>query len=107
MPPANLSDDQTWQVVAYVRSLTAPAIENKAPGDAKAGEALFWGKAGCGGGQRTPGPGPRPGPEPAPNPPPPALPPIPRALVPPDAQNSHRFSPASRAPDKGKTPPRL
>src|SRR6266567_3198960 len=35
MPPANLSEDQTWQVVAYVRSLTAPAIENKAPGDAK------------------------------------------------------------------------
>src|SRR5258707_15144526 len=61
MPPANLSDDQTWQVVAYVRSLTAPAIENKAPGDAKAGEELFWGKAGCGGGHAIHGGGGGPG----------------------------------------------
>jgi len=48
MPPAGLKDDQTWQVVAFVRSLTAPAIENNIPGDAAAGEVLFWGKAGCG-----------------------------------------------------------
>ena len=57
MPPANLPDDQTWQVVAYVRSLTAPALENNAPGDAKAGEQLFWGKAGCGGCHRIQGRG--------------------------------------------------
>jgi putative heme-binding domain-containing protein len=49
MPASNLPEDQTWQVVAYVRSLTAPAIENKIPGDPQAGEELFWGKAGCGG----------------------------------------------------------
>jgi hypothetical protein len=45
MPPANLPPEQTWQVVAYVRSLTAPRIDNKAPGDAKAGEDLFGAKA--------------------------------------------------------------
>jgi putative heme-binding domain-containing protein len=49
MPAAALSEDQLWQVVAYVRSLTAPAIETVAPGDPSAGEKVFWGKAGCGG----------------------------------------------------------
>ena len=48
MPSAQLSEDQTWQVVAFVRSLTAPAIETHVPGNAAAGETLFWGKAGCG-----------------------------------------------------------
>src|SRR5581483_10797779 len=48
MPAAGLNEDQTWQVVAFVRSLTAPAIETVVPGDAAAGEAVFWGKAGCG-----------------------------------------------------------
>src|SRR5215212_8687746 len=38
MPPANLPEEQTWQVVAFVRSLTSPAYENKAPGDPRAGE---------------------------------------------------------------------
>jgi putative heme-binding domain-containing protein len=47
MPPANLPEDQTWQLVAFVKSLTAPAIESPPPGDPQAGEALFWGKAGC------------------------------------------------------------
>src|SRR5262249_47583498 len=48
MPAAGLGEDQTWQVVAFVRSLTAPAIETVVPGSPPAGEALFWGKAGCG-----------------------------------------------------------
>jgi putative heme-binding domain-containing protein len=48
MPAANLPDDQVWQVVAFVRSLTAPAIESKVTGDPQAGEQIFWGKAGCG-----------------------------------------------------------
>jgi putative heme-binding domain-containing protein len=48
MPGTNLPEDQIWQLVAFVRSLTAPAIESKPPGDAAAGEALFWGKADCG-----------------------------------------------------------
>jgi cytochrome c oxidase cbb3-type subunit III len=49
MPAAGLGEDQLWQVVAFVRSLTAPAIETVVPGDPAAGETLFWGKAGCGG----------------------------------------------------------
>lgn len=47
MPATNLPDDQIWQLAAYVRSLTAPAIESKLAGDAAAGETLYWGKAGC------------------------------------------------------------
>jgi cytochrome c oxidase cbb3-type subunit III len=48
MPATNLPDDQIWQLAAFVRALSAPAIESKQPGDAAAGEALFWGKANCG-----------------------------------------------------------
>lgn len=48
MPPANLPEDETWQVVAFVKSLTSPAIEGPAPpGDPAAGEKLFGGRAGC------------------------------------------------------------
>jgi putative heme-binding domain-containing protein len=48
MPPSNLSEDDTWRVVAYVRSLTAPAGETPVAGDANAGQDLFWSKeAGC------------------------------------------------------------
>ena len=47
MPASSLPEDQLWQVVAFVRSFTSPAIESPPPGDAKAGESLFWGKAGC------------------------------------------------------------
>jgi cytochrome c oxidase cbb3-type subunit 3 len=47
MPASHLPDDQTWQVVAFVRSLTMPAMFTHPAGDAKAGEELFWGKTGC------------------------------------------------------------
>lgn len=47
MPASNLSEEQAWQVAAFVRSLTAPAIENPPAGNVQAGEALYWGKAGC------------------------------------------------------------
>ncbi|MCI0364731.1 MAG: c-type cytochrome, partial [Phycisphaerales bacterium] len=48
MPAANLPENDAWQVVAFVRALTSPAAETPlASGDASAGEALFWGKAGC------------------------------------------------------------
>ena len=47
MPGANLPEERAWEVVAFVRSLTAPAMESKPPGDVPAGEALFWGKGGC------------------------------------------------------------
>jgi putative heme-binding domain-containing protein len=57
MPPANLPDDQVWQLVAFVRSLTSPAFETFAPGNPKSGESLFWGKAECGGCHRIRGRG--------------------------------------------------
>ncbi len=47
MPAANLPDDEVWQVASFVRSLTLPAMFTNPPGDAKAGEELFWGKTGC------------------------------------------------------------
>ncbi len=50
MPPANLPEEQVWQVVAYVRALTAPAIETArlVKGDPNAGEKLFWDRGECG-----------------------------------------------------------
>ncbi len=48
MPPTKLPDDQTWSLVAFIHALTGPAIDNNVPGDAAAGEQVFWsGKAGC------------------------------------------------------------
>lgn len=47
MPASGLSDERAWEIVAFVRSLTSPAVEVKAPGDAAAGEKLFWGSVGC------------------------------------------------------------
>ena len=58
MPAANLSEDQAWQVVAFVRALTSPAIETPlAIGNAEAGRQIFWGKAGCSGCHRIRGTG--------------------------------------------------
>src|SRR5439155_10261946 len=56
MPPFTaLGDEQTWQVVSYLRSLSRPAaVEAAAPeaaatadGDPVRGEMLFFGSAGC------------------------------------------------------------
>ena len=47
MPAANLPEDQAWQVVAFVVSLTSPAIENPISGDVENGRTLFIGKGGC------------------------------------------------------------
>ena len=47
MPAANLPEDQAWQVVAFVVSLTSPAIENPVSGDVENGRTLFIGKGGC------------------------------------------------------------
>jgi putative heme-binding domain-containing protein len=63
MPAANLQEDQVWQVVAFVRSLTSPAINTIVPGDPAAGEAVFWGKGGCGGCHSIRGKGGRLGPD--------------------------------------------
>ena len=48
MPPTKLTDEQTWNLVAFIHALTGPASTNPVPGDAAAGKAVFWGaKAGC------------------------------------------------------------
>jgi cytochrome c oxidase cbb3-type subunit 3 len=47
MPPSSFSEVQIRQVGAFVRSLSAPAIESSVPGDPEAGRSLFFGKAGC------------------------------------------------------------
>jgi len=47
MPPSGLPNDKVWQIVAYLRNLTAVAFDSIAAGDAEAGRALFFGKAGC------------------------------------------------------------
>ncbi|MEP7353421.1 MAG: PQQ-dependent dehydrogenase, methanol/ethanol family [Acidobacteriota bacterium] len=47
---STLATDQTWQLVTYLRSLTAaigPATPETVPGNAAAGEALFFGSANC------------------------------------------------------------
>lgn len=48
MPAFNLPDEKIWQVLAFVASLSAPAIESPPPGNVEAGHDLFFGKAGCG-----------------------------------------------------------
>ena len=47
MPPSPLPEQEIWQVAAYVRSLSAPAIQQNVRGDRAAGRTLFYGKAGC------------------------------------------------------------
>jgi PQQ-dependent dehydrogenase (methanol/ethanol family) len=47
MPPSGLSSDKNWQILTYLRDLTAVAFDSAAPGDTRAGATLFFGKAGC------------------------------------------------------------
>lgn len=47
MPPFPFPDEQVWNLVAFVRSLSAPAVESKVEGDVATGEALFFGAGGC------------------------------------------------------------
>jgi PQQ-dependent dehydrogenase (methanol/ethanol family) len=47
MPPSGLPSDKVWQVIAYLRNLTAVAFDSILPGDVQTGSALFFGKAGC------------------------------------------------------------
>src|SRR5947207_9797762 len=44
MPPTKLPDDQTWNLVAFIRVLTGPAVQNTVPGDPSADERIFWGE---------------------------------------------------------------
>jgi cytochrome c oxidase cbb3-type subunit III len=47
MPPAPLPDDKVWQLVAYVRSLNAPAYDLILSGDEDRGRNIYFGKGGC------------------------------------------------------------
>lgn len=48
MPPfGSMSEEQLWQMTAYVSSLSRPAYEVDVPGDPEAGKDLYHGKAGC------------------------------------------------------------
>ncbi|MDE0127926.1 MAG: c-type cytochrome [Bryobacterales bacterium] len=47
MPPSPLDEERIWQLAAFVRSLSAPAISQNVPGDRDAGRMLFYGDAGC------------------------------------------------------------
>lgn len=64
MPPTKLSDEQTWDLVAFIHALTGPASTNPIPGDPTAGKAVYWGaKAGCSGCHAILGKGGRMGPD--------------------------------------------
>src|SRR5947209_12786200 len=45
MPPNKLTDDEIWQIVAYLRTLEKAPAEGR--GDARRGESLFVGSARC------------------------------------------------------------
>jgi cytochrome c oxidase cbb3-type subunit 3 len=46
MLASDLSEQETWQIATFLRSLKPPAA-GVVRGDAKAGETLFWGEAKC------------------------------------------------------------
>jgi cytochrome c oxidase cbb3-type subunit III len=47
MPPFKFPDQQTWEVAAFVRSLSSPAAYASVPGNAEKGRTLFYGQGGC------------------------------------------------------------
>jgi cytochrome c oxidase cbb3-type subunit III len=47
MPSFSLADRQIWQLVSFVRSLAARAIDLPVSGNVAAGRAIFFGKGGC------------------------------------------------------------
>jgi putative heme-binding domain-containing protein len=50
MPPfsGQFSDDQIWQIVAYVHGLRGTAFDAPVQGNVASGEQIFWGKGECG-----------------------------------------------------------
>jgi cytochrome c oxidase cbb3-type subunit 3 len=64
MPATNYSDEQAWSLVAFIKAQIGPASENLVPGDAEAGNKIFWGeKANCGSCHAIRGKGGRVGPD--------------------------------------------
>ncbi|PYV41443.1 MAG: hypothetical protein DMG09_04695 [Acidobacteria bacterium] len=47
MPPYDLPDAETWQLVAFIRSLGGAGDQPPVAGDPKRGEEIFFGKARC------------------------------------------------------------
>lgn len=47
MPPTPVGEDELWQLVAFVRSLSSPAYEVPVPGDEQAGAGVFGSKGEC------------------------------------------------------------
>ena len=50
MPPyaGQFTDDQIWQVTAYIRGLRGTAVDTPSTGNVANGEAIFWAKGNCG-----------------------------------------------------------
>ena len=46
MPANDLSEKETWEVIAYLRSLR-PSPQSRVAGDREAGRKMFFGKASC------------------------------------------------------------
>lgn len=63
MPNFPLPDDKVWQIAAFVRSLTAPAIATRTTGDPARGRELFFGNAKCSSCHMIQGRGGHPGPD--------------------------------------------
>ena len=63
MPAAAMDDDETWALIAYMRTLIVPNSKPDAHGSADAGEKLYFGKASCGGCHMVNGKGGRLGPD--------------------------------------------
>ena len=64
MPPfPNFKDDELWTLVAFIRSLSQPAVRARVPGDPAKGGAVFFGSSGCSGCHAIGGRGGRLGPD--------------------------------------------
>ncbi|HEY6183428.1 MAG TPA: c-type cytochrome [Terriglobales bacterium] len=44
---SNLSDDDIWRIVVYIRNLRGTAVDSNVPGNLENGVAIFSGKGGC------------------------------------------------------------
>src|SRR6266581_9317498 len=47
MPAFEMLPNEIWQLVSYIRSLSGAVAREEVPGDAAAGESIFFGKGGC------------------------------------------------------------
>jgi putative heme-binding domain-containing protein len=49
MPPSRMPEQNLWQIVAFLRSVSAPAYDMPVTGGVEAGRNIFFGKGGCAG----------------------------------------------------------